>query len=270
MRHDLPMANDVWASGTAYDEYVGRWSRPVAERFLHWLAPRPGADWVEVGCGTGALTRAVLAAAEPERIVATDRSPDFIAHLSGTVADGRVDPRVGDGLALPAEDGSADYVVSGLVLNFIPGADAALQEMRRVARPGAVVAAYVWDYAQGMQMIRAFWDAAVALDPAAATLDEAVRFPLCEPGALLDVFSGAGLAEVAVTDIVVPTDFVDFHDFWSPFLSGQGPAPGYCASLDDAALTRLRERLRDTLAPDGGAIRLTARAWAVRGTAPEG
>ncbi len=238
----------------------------MAERFVQWLAPRPGAQWIEVGCGTGALTRSVIAAADPVRIVATDPSLDFISHLSSTVADDRVDPRVGDGLALPAEDCSADYVVSGLVLNFIPGPDAALHEMCRVANPGAEIAAYVWDYAQGMQMIRSFWDAAVALDPGAAALDEAVRFPLCEPGALLDVFTRAGLAEVALTDIVVPTHFTDFDDFWAPFLSGQGPAPGYCSGLDDAALTRLRERLRDTLAPGGGEIHLTARAWAVRGT----
>lgn len=264
------MADDVWASGEAYDTYVGRWSRPVAERFVRWLSPLPAATWVEVGCGTGALTRAVLTAADPARLLATDASPDFVGHLSATVGDDRVEPRVADGLALPAPDRSSDYVVSGLVLNFIPGPASAVREMRRAAVPGAVVAAYVWDYAQGMQMIRAFWDAAVALDPAAATLDEAVRFPVCNPGALMDLFSGAGLADVVVTDIVVPTHFADFDDFWTPFLSGQGPAPGYCSSLDDTGLLRLRELLRATLAPAGGEIRLTARAWAVKGTVPSG
>lgn len=259
------MAQDVWSSGDAYEGYVGRWSRPVAERFVAWVGPHPGEAWVDVGCGTGALTAAILESAEPSRVVAVDPSPEFIADVRTRVSDERVEPRVGDGLALPVADATADYVVSGLVLNFIPTPEAAVAEMRRVARPGATIAAYVWDYADGMQMLRAFWDAAVRLDPAAAELDEAVRFPLCHPDRLSALFASAGLGEIVRRELVVPTVFADFDDYWTPFLSGQGPAPGYCASLSGAALGLLRNELRATLAPDGGAIELSARAWAVRG-----
>jgi hypothetical protein len=123
----------------------------------------------------------------------------------------------------------------------------------------------VWDYAEGMQMLRAFWDAVVDLDPAAAGLDESTRFPLCRPEPLRRLFEAAGLAEVEQGDIVVATTFSDFDDFWSPFLSGQGPAPGYCAALESEDLDRLRERLRSDLFPDDGPIALTARAWTVKG-----
>ena len=264
-RDDLRVAHDVWSSGDAYEGYVGRWSRPVAERFVAWVGPHPGAAWVDVGCGTGALTSAILEAAEPSRVVAVDPSPEFIDDVRKRVSDERVEPRVGDGLALPVDDSVADHVVSGLVLNFIPNPQAAVAEMRRVGRPGATVAAYVWDYADGMQMLRAFWDAAVHLDPAAAELDEAVRFPLCHPDRLRSLFAGEGLDDVTTRELVVPTVFADFDDYWTPFLSGQGPAPGYCASLSVASLGLLRNELRATLAPDGGAIELSARAWAVRG-----
>jgi SAM-dependent methyltransferase len=266
------VAGDAWSSGEAYEGYMGRWSRTVAEQFVSWLAPQPAADWVDVGCGTGAVTSAVLAAAEPAGILAVDPSEDLVSHLRDWVDDERVEPRMGDGLAVPVVDSAADYVVSGLVLNFLPAPAAALAEWRRVARPGATVAAYVWDYAEGMQMLRAFWDAAVSLDPGALDLDEAVRFPLCRPDRLRHLFSRAGLADVEDREIVVPTVFASFDHFWTPFLSGQGPAPGYCSSLPPAALERLRARLGTMLgtrfAPDGGPIRLTARAWAIRGTSP--
>jgi len=262
------VSGDVWSSGEAYEGFVGRWSRPVAEHFVSWLGARAAADWVDVGCGTGALTSAVLAAAEPAGILAVDPSDEFITDLRRRVEDERVEPRVGDGLALPVTDSAADYVVSGLVLNFIPAPAAALAEMRRVVRPGGTIAAYVWDYADGMQMLRAFWDAAVSLDPGAADLDEGVRFPLCRPDRLRRLFNRAGLADVEDREIVVPTVFDSFADFWTPFLSRQGPAPGYCATLPPAALERLRARLSTMLAPSGRPIRLTARAWAIRGTSP--
>jgi hypothetical protein len=138
--------------------------------------------------------------------------------------------------------------------------------MSRVVRAGGTVAVYVWDYADGMQVMRFFWDAAVALDHAAAELDEGRRFPLCAPSALDALFRDAGLDEVDTRAIDVPTRFRDFDDYWSPFLGGQGPAPGYAAALDDRRRTALRERLEATLpvAADGS-IPLTARAWAVRG-----
>lgn len=255
---------DVWASGDAYEPYVGRWSRLVAREFLGWLAPASGGRWLEVGCGTGALTETILAVYAPEMVTAIDSSEGYIAHTRLRIEDDRVDFRVADLLSLE-ETEAFDAVVSGLVLNFIPDQAAAIAVMRRAVRPGGVVGAYVWDYAGEMQLMRHFWNAATALDPAASELDEGKRFPICRPEALSARFSDAGLENVQVRAIDVPTVFRDFDDYWSPFLGGQGPAPGYCMSLSEERRDALRERIRSGLPvqPDGS-IPLIARAWAVR------
>ncbi len=157
-------------------------------------------------------------------------------------------------------------MVSGLVLNFVPEPERAVSEMSRVARPGGIVAAYVWDYAEDMRMMRHFWDAAVELDPSARELDEGRRFPLCKPQPLIDLFRKAGLGGVEARAIDVPTVFRDFDDYWSPFLGGQAPAPGYAMSLNEERRAALRERIRARLPMNSrGEHHLTARAWAVRG-----
>jgi SAM-dependent methyltransferase len=255
-----------WAGAAQYEVYMARWSRPVAGRFVDRLAVPEGRRWLDVGSGTGALTEAVLAACAPASVLGIDPSPGFLVHASAYVHDRRASFRAGDAQAVPMADASVDAVVSGLVLNFVPDPAAALTEMARVTRPGGVVAAYVWDYADGMQPIRLFWDAAGARDPAARAQDEGVRFPLCAPGPLRALFDGAGLTDVAVGEIVVPTVFRDFDDYWTPFLGGTGPAPAYVASLAAADRDALREELRGRL-PTGtdGAIELSARAWTVRG-----
>jgi hypothetical protein len=141
--------------------------------------------------------------------------------------------------------------------------------MSRVAGDGGTVAAYVWDYAGRMEFMRFFWDAAAELDPNASNLDEGVRFPLCRPDALEALHIRAGLRDVRVTSIEIRTDFVDFDDYWRPFLGGQGPAPAYSMSLDETARGRLRDLLRRRLPvkPDGS-ISLIARAWACSATVP--
>jgi trans-aconitate methyltransferase len=218
---------------------------------------------MEIGCGTGALTAAILTSAEPRAVVATDPSAGFVATARAQVQDPRVRFEVTDATALPP--GPVDVVVSGLVVNFLPEPDVALAAMRAAA-PDGVIAAYVWDYAEGMQLIRSFWDAAVAVDPAAAPLDEATRFPLCRPDELERAWRQAGLTDVALTDIIVPTVFEDFDTLWQPFLGGQGPAPTYASSLDDHARSALRDHFRGILPiASDGTIRLSARAWAVRG-----
>ena len=257
---------DAWDSGDAYEPYVGRWSRLVAREFLRWLAMPPDSCWLDVGCGTGALVEAILALAAPREVVGIDPSPAYIAFARDRVNDPRVKLDVGDAQALPTASATFDAVVAGLVLNFVPEPDEALSEMVRVVRPGGNVAAYVWDYADGMQMMRYFWDAAGALDPRASELDEGRRFPLCKPGPLINLFQTAGLAEVEVRAIEVPTVFRDFEDYWSPFLGGQAPAPGYVMSLSQEQQAALRERIRASLPTNPeGEHHLTARAWAVRG-----
>lgn len=258
---------EVWAVGDAYEAYVGRWSRRVAEAFLRWLDVPAGRRWLDVGCGTGALTAAVLASADPDRVVGMDPSEGFLTGARARTGTSRATFCAADARALPVPDRCFDAVVSGLAVNFVPDPGRALAELARVVRPGGVVAGYVWDYADGMAMMRRFWDAAAGLDPAAADLDEGRRFPLCRPQPLADLWAGAGLAAVAVQAVEVPTVFADFDDYWTPFLGGQGPAPGYVTSLTGEHRAALKDRLRASLpVGPGGSIRLTARAWAVRGT----
>jgi SAM-dependent methyltransferase len=260
-----PAQSDTWASGERYEPYVGRWSRLVARQFVPWLDQPPGLRWLDVGCGTGALTEAVLHDAEPSAVLGVDPSPGFLASAAAGVRDPRAGFVLGDARALPVADASVDVVVSGLVLNFLPDPVAALRELRRTTGEGTV-AFYVWDYTGQMEMMRWFWDVAVDLDPAAADRHEGSRFGFCRPGPLAEAAAAAGLADVAVADIVVPTVFADFDDYWTPFLSAQAPAPSYVASLDESGRTALREALRERLPTgDDGSIRLTARAWAVRG-----
>jgi SAM-dependent methyltransferase len=257
----------MWASGSAYEPFIGRWSRLVAREFLSWLDVAPHGLWLDVGCGTGAITEAILTSAAPGRVFAIDMSEAYAAHARARTTDPRAAFAAADARALPWASDRANAVVSGLVLNFVPSPELAVAEMARVARRGGTVAAYVWDYAEeGMTMLRRFWDAAAAVNPAAASMDEARRFPLCEPTALADVWRASGLAEIEGRAFMVPTLFRDFDDYWMPFLGGQGPAPSYVASLADTDRERLREHLRATLpASPSGAIALTARAWGVRG-----
>ena len=259
-------SSDTWANAGAYEAYVGRWSRLVARELLDWLALPPGGHWLDVGCGTGALTELIVRQAQPAAVTGVDPAEAFIAYAREHVQDRRVSFRVGDAMALPFGDEMFGAVVSGLVLNFIPRPDVALAEMVRVVRRGGVVAVYVWDYAGQMQMLRVFWDAAVELDQAAAERDQARRFPICKPEPLAQLFKGAGLTGVEAGPIDITTRFRNFDDYWSPFLAGQGPAPSYATSLTEERRTALRERIRSKLpvAPDGS-ISLVARAWKVRG-----
>ena len=259
---------EVWAVGSSYEAYVGRWSRLVARELIAWLEVAGGGAWLDVGCGTGALSQTVLGAADPAQVVGLDPSAGFVAHARERLAGPRARFVVADARALPLAAARFDATLSGLVLNFVPDPGTAVREMARVTRAGGRVAAYVWDYAGRMEPIRRFWDAAAALDPAAAALDEGRRFPICRPEPLAGLFRDAGLAEVEVRPIEVPTRFRDFHDYWTPFLGGQGPAPGYAVALDEPRRAALREELRARLpaAPDGS-IPLVARAWATRGVA---
>jgi SAM-dependent methyltransferase len=252
---------DPWVAGDPYERYVGRWSRLVAQEFVPWLEVPPGSRWLDVGCGTGALAATVTGLASPAGVTGVDASPGFVRHARAHVPDASF--AVANARSLPFLDARFDVVVAGLVLNFLPDPLAAVSEMRRVGRR---VAAYLWDYGGEMQMMRRFWDAAVALDPAAAAGDEGVRFPMCRPEGLVELFARAGLRDAAVRAIDVPTRFRSFEDFWVPLLGGQGPAPAYVAELGGDARTLLRERLRATLpAEPDGSVHLLARAWAVRG-----
>jgi SAM-dependent methyltransferase len=238
----------------------------VAHQFLDWLNVPRGSSWLDVGCGTGELSRAILETRSPSNVVGIDPSEGFIAFAREHVRDHRTEFRVGDAMALPDKSETFGAAVSGLVLNFLPDAGGGVREMARVTVPDGTVGAYVWDYAGKMEMMRYFWDAAVALDPAAADLDEGRLFKICRPEALDDSFKSSGLSNVATRAIDIHTHFRDFDDYWTPFLGGQAPAPGYCMSLSETQRAALRDRLQESL-PVGrdGSISLIARAWAVKG-----
>lgn len=263
-------AKETWGAGDAYEKYVGRWSRPVAREFLEWLDVEPGLTWGDVGCGTGALTECILAGSRPTSIVAIDRAEGFIRAARERVKNPRVQFDLGDALALAWPANSRDATVSGLVLNFVPDPNVMAAEMARVTRPGGTVGAYVWDYRGNMQMMRHFWDVVVQIDPHDSELDQAERFPICQPEPLETLFREVGLDSVSVRAIDVPTVFRDFEDYWTPFLGKQGAAPTYLAGLDAFARDRVRDTLRARL-PTGadGSIALTARAWAVQGKVPQ-
>jgi SAM-dependent methyltransferase len=263
-----PSATVVWHATDAYEAYMGRWSRPLAEAFLAWFAVPTGSRWLDVGCGTGALTEAVLDATNPVAVVGIDSSPDFLRVAQSRVDDPRAHFTVGDARALPVASDSYDAVVAGLVLHFIPDPAPAVAEMVRATRPGGAVGAYVWDYHGTMQRQQYFWDAAMALDAQAAALDPRPHMHTCEPEPLADLFRGAGLSSVSVDAIDLPMAFRDFDDFWLPHtMAGAAFAQRYVSGLADDRKAALREQLRVTLpfAADGS-LQLIDRAWAVRGT----
>jgi len=259
-------SGDRWVAGDAYEAYMGRWSRRLARLFINWLGPAPSANWLEVGCGTGALTSAICDACSPASVVACDPSSGFIEHAQASLVAAPATFVVGGADRLPYREGGFDIGVSGLVFNFLPDPGLALASIRERLRGGAIVAAYVWDYAGGMEFLRIFWEEAAALNSAADAVDERRRFPLCQQPALAALFQNAGLTDVEPASIEIPTDFASFDDYWAPFQRGTGPAPGYVASLAPAARAQLEQRLRERLpAGDDGAIHLRARAWAARG-----
>ncbi len=262
--------HDAWNAGDSYDAYMGRWSRQIATKFLDWLDMEKKLDWLEVGCGTGALSESILAKCQPASFLGVEQSEGFVTTARGDIADDRAEFQVGDAQDLALPDQSRDSVVSALVLNFIPDKEKALKEMIRVSRPGGTVAFYVWDYpGGGVEFMRAFWQAAISINSEAADLAENKRFPYCTRGGLEDLASAAGLVEIKSALLEAPAVFKSFDDYWNPFTLGAGPAPGYCMNLEPDA----REQLRGTLLKrlpiqDDGSIPMKIRAWGIRATTP--
>lgn len=256
---------DSWNIGDPYEYYMGRWSKLVAEQFVDWLAPENGRKWLDVGCGSGALSEAIVTRRGPDSLIALDQSEGFV-HTAQQRLGGKAHCKVGNALSLPFDDASFDIAVSGLVLNFIPEPERALAEMRRVTRKGGTAALYVWDYAGKMEFLKYFWDVVVEIEPGASSLHEGRRFPDCNGERLIDIFTRGGFAQVEAAPLDIVMRFSDFEDYWRPFLGGQGPAPTYVSKLDESETKRLRETLarRVPVNPDGS-IALAARAWATKG-----
>lgn len=259
---------DRWDAGSTYEDFMGRWSRVLARRFVSWLSIPRGVHWLDIGCGTGALTSAICNQADPASVTGCDPAEPFVEYARKHSGDARASFVVAGVDDLPSRADGYGSVTSLLALNFFPDSAAAVQDMRSHAVTRGAVSACVWDYAGRMDLLRYFWDAVVAGDATARVLDEGERFPLCRPDALLDLFGDGGLSDVRCESIEIPIEFASFEDYWRPFLGGTGPAPAYVASLDTERRTSLAQKLEQGLPRGpGGTIRLTARAWAVRGTA---
>ena len=260
--------DSIFSAAQAYERFMGRWSRRLAPRFVEFAGVRDGDAVLDIGSGTGALTSAVAKIAPASRIVGIDPSAPYVALARSQHGSTRIDFEVGDAQQMRFESGMFDRTLSLLVVNFIPDVRKAVREMKRVTKSEGTVAAAVWDYGDGMEMLRMFWDEAVALDPASAPKDER-NMPLCRRGDLAALWRDHGLLDVVEEALVVETRFASFDDFWTPFLEKQGPAGAYVASLSPEDRDALRLRLRRRLHGDGPdkAIVLHARAWAVRGTA---
>jgi SAM-dependent methyltransferase len=259
----------MFTGGDPYEGFMGRWSRELAPLLVTFAGIQDGHAILDIGSGTGALTAAVAAAAPSSPIVGIDPAASYVAHARTRHPAERIQFEVGDAQQLRFADGGFDRTLSLLVLNFIPDRSKALGEMIRVTRVGGVVAGAVWDYGERMEMLRVFWDEAVALNPGADARDER-HMPLCRKGELEELWRAHGLHDVLEKALTIRMRFSSFDDYWSPFLEKQGPAGAYVAALRASKREQLRLRLRKRFLGDGPdrPIVLDARAWAVRGTVP--
>lgn len=259
-------ARTFGVAGATYDHFMGRYSRQLAGPFADAAGVEPNQTAVDVGCGPGALTAVLVERLGAASVSACDPAEGFVAECAARHPGVRVE--LGRAEAIPFESGGADVALAQLVLHFVSDADAAAREMRRVVRPGGTVAACVWDFADGMEMLRSFWDAANALDPDAP--DEARTLRFGGPCEIADLFVAAGLVEVEETTLHVTADYDGFDELWSGFLGGVGPAGAYCTSLGDDRRERLRAALFDRVGAPSGAFSLAAVARCAVGRVPAG
>lgn len=259
------------ADGDGYELVMGRWSRRLAGPFLDFVGTSNGETVLDVGCGTGCLAFALTERCQVKQVRGVDFSPPYIEHATRHSRDPRIAFEVGDACALPLPDHSFDRVLSLLMLHFVPSAERAIAEMRRVARPGAVVGAAVWDARGGFVANRLFFDTAAVLDPKASER-RARNYtrPMTRPGELTNAWRNAGFTDIVETTLSIRMEYESFDDFWAPYLGKEGPQAEYVATLGDAERARLREAVRLAYVdgePDGPRS-YAALAWAVKGIAP--
>ena len=260
----MNLSKDNWSGGDPYEYFMGRWSKKMSPLFLQWLDSPPGLTWLDLGCGTGALSEAIVNTCHPNALSGVDPSGEFLKKAAmGNLKNATF--RTGSSSSIPLADKSCDIIVSGLALNFFPDLGEAFGEMKRVLKPGGTIAAYVWDYSDKMEFLRVFWDAATEIDAGAIQLDEGNRFPICNAEKLKQTFLAEGLSQIETASLDIETVFQDFEDFWNPFLGGQGPAPGYLSTLSDEMRARLQATIKNKLKiKSDGSIKLIARALAIK------
>ena len=247
----------------AYDRHVGRYAGELARALCDAAGVRAGRRALDVGCGPGALAAELVSRLGVENVAAAEPSAPFADACRRRLPGVRVEEASAE--RLPFEDGQFDHALAQLVVNFMTDPLAGVREMARVTRPHGTVGAAVWDYAGEMTLLRRFWDAAVALDPAASGRDEANCMPFCTPDELSGLWAEAGVAAVAVAAAVVGADYEGFEDLWRALESGAGPSGAYAAALAPEQRAALRDELQRRLGVTSAPFRLTARAWIVTG-----
>lgn len=259
-------AADAFSNASAYENYIGRWSRLVAPKVVRWLNLPAGSTWLDVGAGTGILTEVILEQASPRKLLAIDISENYLTYARQAIRDERVEFKVGDASQLAFDSPQFDIAIAGLVLNFVPSAEAMVQGMKAAVKQSGIVAAHVWDYTDGMAMMKHFWDAANAVDPSAQAFNAATQYSLCNPDSLQSLFTLCGLKDIEVTPIDIEMNFANFDDFWLPFLQAQGSVTKYLRSTNDETKNAIQMQLRQQLPINSdNTIDLTARAWAIKG-----
>jgi SAM-dependent methyltransferase len=259
----------MFANADAYELFMGRWSRVLAPAFLAFARIDDGWHILDVGSGTGSLFLEIAKRKPRCQITGIDLSPEYVACMNSRRSSSAVRFEIGDAQSLAYPAGQFDASLSLLALNFVPDPHRALAELKRVTRRGGPICAAIWDYGGRMDMLRVFWDAAVALDPRVETADEK-HMPLCRAGELSQLWKRAGLTDVEDEALEIMMIFKSFDDYWVPFMAGQGPAGAYVARLSPDGRMQLRDKIRRLLLGDSiaGKFELTARAWAIRGTVP--
>lgn len=258
-------AGSFLRSGDAYDAFMGRYSSALAGPFADAAGVAPGTSALDVGCGPGALTQVLVQRLGAENVLAVDPSPPFVAECASRCPGVRV--QQGGAEALPLPDASVDTVLAQLVLHFVGDAAAAGAEFRRVVRPGGVAAACVWDFAEEMEMLRHFWDAALTIDPEAPDEARVLRFG--RDGELAEWLEEAGFVDVVETRLSVSSTYADFDELWTGFLHGIGPAGSFCVGLPERSRAALRLELRRRIGSPSSAFTLGARALCAVGRRPE-
>jgi len=259
---------NMFGDAEAYERFMGRWSRLVAPLLVEFAGIKDFGRTLDVGSGTGSLAFAILKQRPHSSVVGIDPSKEYVAYaLDRNSFGARATFEVGDAQRLRFADRAFENSLSLLVFNFIPDPLKALREVQRVTKSGGRIAAAVWDYGDGMRMLRVFWDAVARTDPKSETRDEK-HMPLCRSGELSRLWTQCGLKNVEERPLGIVTRFESFQDYWGAFLLKQGPAGAYAAGLDSGRLQVLRNEVKRALgvSADNLAFDLPARVWAVRGT----
>jgi SAM-dependent methyltransferase len=252
-------------AGQTYDSFMGRYSIKLAQVFADAAGVAAGDTALDVGCGPGALTRVLVTRLGASSVRACDPSPSFrdecLARNPGVIV------KLGRAEAIPFDTGTVDHALAQLVLHFVTEPARAAQEMMRVVRPGGSVSACVWDFDDGMEMLRSFWDAALSIDPDAP--DEARTLRFGRPGEIAELFESAGIERIEESTLTVASTYASFDELWDGFLAGVGPAGAYCVALDDADRDRLRAALFARLGSPTDGFRLGAVARCAVGRVPD-